>query len=321
MRIVYLFLLIAAVIFYLLFSGDISFYLLCTLILLPLLLGVLLLLCSKKITVSFECGKTVYEKGDTARIKAVIKNDFPLPVSRVKITLKAEYSMGGEDYTIELKAPAAAKGTAVVYCEIASAHCGKVNVTPISVRVYDLLGLGARSVPADTGGYTLLFIPPRPDEDSPLPAVDVINLSSVQNAKISAGGDNIYGFREFAQGDKISMIHYKLSSRFDKDYVRIMCGDDNDKLLIIPDFDAVFSDKDNMPRLDAYDEVIAGCGHSAERLCRERKGAGGVYIFLKERPQNADVRVEELPDGYACEAVGYESVCVMLAFSGTENGG
>ncbi len=122
---------------------------------------------------------------------------------------------------------------------------------------------------------------------------EVSTVISAEKSADKAGSDNpdIFGIREYKEGDRISLIHHKISSRFQKDYVRIFSQDENNKVLIIPDFSDVFEDGKIV--LDKYDDVIMESALLAQLASND---STDVYIYLREAP--SDFEYSAILGGY-----------------------
>ena len=74
------------------------------------------------------------------------------------------------------------------------------------------------------------------------------------------------GFREFAPGDRLSLMHYKLSARFDKDIVKVLSVNNSSKYLLTADL--------SHGDLTVRDEVLCRLMSCAYYL-----NAGGAEVY------------------------------------------
>lgn len=296
MRFIYIIILIAAAIFYPLYVDDLSFLLLCALLVLPLLLLVQLYISSARLKIAFPEENIICEKDREAGLKITLFNKSIFPVSCVKIRINTEYLTNGERSTVTVQLPVGARRSACTSINASVKHCGCVKVSISSVCVYDLLKLFSRKIrlSEECPSVLISFIPPDSSSENDSDISDrrrPPECTACENAAASAGNESsdIFGFREFTDGDKLSMIHYKLSSRFDKDYVRIMSQNENDKILLIPDFSDVFSkNSGRSPNLDIYDRIVSETIACAENLIG---GNNSVYIYINAADIGSDSAV------------------------------
>lgn len=236
MKILYFIFLIMSAVFYLLFRGDLSFVLLLTLLIFPVMMLVMLL--TAKIRIKAENFPQSCVRGDKAALKFKVKNRMFIPVSSCTITFV--YRMTGDSrfktYTAVL--PLKARSEENVALNIAPEHCGTVEYSVKKVRVYDLIGLFSKKIKLDLNGSITVL----PKELPCCVTPEQLPSRKDENGLLNAGSGNdpseITGLREYRDGDRMNRIHWKLSSRTDELIVKNLSEPYSGRILVIPDINA-----------------------------------------------------------------------------------
>lgn len=169
----------------------------------------------KYISVKFYSETPIVKKRESFVIDLILENASVFPAARIRLSLnyknhfaKAEQK---NNYFISLNRRCIQK----VMCEISSEYCGNVELKIEGIRLYDLLGLWSFKIPATH----LLQV-------SVLPEMTEITEHMLRNGSESfleeeeystkRSGDDpseIFRIREYAGGDKMNRIHWKLSAK------------------------------------------------------------------------------------------------------------
>lgn len=298
-KLLYIFILIGAAAFYLLFADSLSFILLISLLILPvillvqLIIGALFLRCS---TVNRQISAF---RGEPCDIAFRITNDsvFPLPNTRLRIKAVC-YPMNTVKY-MTVNIPLPALRTETVTLSFGAEHCCRADITVENVKIYDLLRLFSARLFKNKLNCSL-FIIPKPGEQYADEARELLSrphslLHDDTEASTEHGSGvpgDVCGFREFLPGDRLSLMHYKLSARFDKDIVKILSSDGAPKFLLTADL----SSEDP----DCRDRALERLMSVAYFLCREK---AEVFAAVSE-----DGDVFGLPVLSGTEADGFNAV-------------
>lgn len=249
-RFLYILILIGGTAFYLLFADTLSFVLLISLIILPVILLVQLIISAAFLKCSAKSSRVTSFRGEPCEAAFCISNNsvFPLPNTRLRI--KTVCYPGGETYYSTVNIPLPALRTETVTVTLGSEHCCRAEITVESVKIYDLLRIfSARRFKRKL--KCSAYIIPKLREQYAEEADELLNRSrtemsedseAVRERGIGAPGD-VCGFREFLPGDRLSLMHYKLSARFDKDIVKILNVSSESRFLLTADLSSDDPDK------------------------------------------------------------------------------
>ena len=164
------------------------------LVLTPLVCALLHLRAAKKLRVRLDAPVNL-EKGEEGTLRIRVENASALPVCLLGVRLRLTNLLTGQTAVRHYRLTARPKRTGVSEYRISSAHCGRIQLTAERCRLYDPFGLiGIRlGKPA-------------------VAAMTVQPKGFVQS--------EVYALREYAPGDSLRQMHWKLSSKLDKLVVR-----------------------------------------------------------------------------------------------------
>lgn len=249
-RILYILILIGGAAFYLLFADTLSFVLLISLIILPVILLVELIISSVFLGCSVKTERITAFRGEPCEAEFCISNNsvFPLPNTRLRI--KTVCFPGGETTFSNVNIPLPALRTETVTVTLGSEHCCRAEITVESVKIYDLLRIFSARRFKRKMKCTAYIIPKLKEQYAEEANALLRNSGTEQFAESEtvreqgngAPGD-VCGFREFLPGDRLSLMHYKLSARFDKDIVKIFNVNGETRFLLTADLTSEDHDK------------------------------------------------------------------------------
>lgn len=245
MKILYFFLLIAAAVFYPLFRDDLSFILLVTLLIIPAVLAVLLLVSSGRLRFKLNEKDERTARGEGIKLEVKIKNLSVLPVAncRINVMYRMADSKKTEKYTVGLSLKS--KAEELVTVVLVPEHCGVMEYSVKSAEISDFIGLFKRKKKLDMNGS--VFVLPRELPCSP--ATEEIPARKDDAGMINAGRGSdpmeIAALREYADGDRMNRIHWKLSSRTEGLIVKELADNYSGKIMLIADTNAC---RDNYER-------------------------------------------------------------------------
>lgn len=289
-RFLYILILIGGAAFYLLFADTLSFVLLISLIILPVILLTELMISLAFLKCSVKTEKVTAFRGEACEAAFRISNNsvFPLPNTRLRI--KTVYYPGGEVNFQTVNIPLPALRTETVTVTLGSEHCCRAEITVESVKIYDLLRIFSAKRFKRKMKCTTYIIPKlrehyaeeanalmnrfgtEPSEDS----------ETVRERGNGAPGD-VCGFREFLPGDRLSLMHYKLSARFDKDIVKILSVSGETRFLLTADL----SSDDFVKRDNALERLMSVAYYLALQ-------GGEVYTAVPHHIGSSSHSIEEI---------------------------
>lgn len=293
-RILYFILLAAAALFFPLYKGALSLATLLTLLILPVLALIRLAVSARLFDGCPPSGDTVITKGSEGEVCIRLTNRSVFALSGCGLRIRAEYAPSGEVryYNAAVPVPALSSQTASV--NINALHCGSVRLTLEYVTLYDEFRLFSVKRMKNRELGKICIIPDFTDDCSEegkrimrLP----VNRSDLQNGEftnMNGSPGDVTGYREFAPGDKMSSIHYKLSARFDKDIVKVMPPVGSKKYLLSADL----SEEDLSVRDVLLEKMLGTAKYLTEQSCE-------VYAAV---PEDADCEKIYLDGRSGCGA-------------------
>ncbi|MBQ5312187.1 MAG: DUF58 domain-containing protein [Oscillospiraceae bacterium] len=269
-KVIYIIILITAILFYPLYKDILSLIVLVTVILLPVATLAELIIRSKKIRIGggFDGGTTVIYKGEKKDLPLLIKNDSLFPTGCAELCFETESKPFGRKETIVSEISVPSREVCSASAAVATAHCGTVDIKLSYIKVYDLLGLFSLKLFRDTYSASVSVIP-KVSEEYEEEAKLLMSASDGGDGDMTpttAPGD-VIDFRDFRPGDRITLIHHKLSARFDKDIVKIMGASGEKRFILNADIDGVSPDD--------RDEIIThviSCAYYLSDMC------AGAYV-------------------------------------------
>lgn len=239
MKLVYFLIILCSAVFYVLYMGDLSFYLLAFLLAMPVVLYAALAIGSAFLKIKVYCDSPVTERGKAAAIKINLYNRSFLPVSSCMVKIRYTVSAPFEEelpYVHTVYVPIGGRTSETVSLNFLPKHCGAISVTVRSVRLRDLMGI--TSVRKKVGFSTRITVLP-----AILPVSQSIESNYIYSAESSVfsrekPGDDpseIFMLREYRDGDRHNLIHWKLSGRSDNFIVRELSKPVGSRILIMAD--------------------------------------------------------------------------------------
>ncbi|MBR7038765.1 MAG: DUF58 domain-containing protein [Oscillospiraceae bacterium] len=220
-RLIYAVLLVGLAIFYILYIDPLPLLMLVTAVAVPLLLRLGLLWLHFAAECSVSCQAASCTAREEVPVTFTLKNRCPLFFSRGEAELRLHHGFGTEDETLRIKFPVHGRNTTRLTFYIRPQFCGEIEVQLRRVLVYDLFRLSRTRLRRADGSTTLLVLP-RPVL---LPLEETAPPADRPESEVYADrpGDDpseVFGIREYVPGDAVSRMHWKLSSRSDKMYVK-----------------------------------------------------------------------------------------------------
>ncbi len=146
-----------------------------------------------------------------------IKNSIPLPVARVRTTIEVTNQLTGESSTLQIDCAVPPRATKRVDCAFSTIYCGRFRFSAVRLQVFDPFGLiGWKNDIATTEKRTVLpetfpMTVKLSGSETPLSDNEVLNLN-----RKGQDYSEPFQIRDYAEGDSLKQIHWKLSQKFDK---------------------------------------------------------------------------------------------------------
>lgn len=222
-RAAYLIVLAACGLFYICFNGDLSFYVLAVCLLMPVLSVLLSLPGILGADASLAVTSTATTKGRPVELTLTFQSRWPAASGRARVTLRVVNTLTGERQQEKFAFTAGPKPV-VVYYRLASPACGQVNLSLVKGRVCDYMGLFAFPLRMKKPELSVLFYPAVSDTLLSAEQRPQLGGEGERYSQSKPGGDpsEIFGFREYRPGDRVSQIDWKMSPKTDMLMVREM---------------------------------------------------------------------------------------------------
>lgn len=276
-KLIYLILLAAAALFWPLYRDDLSFLTLVTLIILPFVLLLQLAISAAFFKCSLMAEDITVFKDSEGELGIKLSNRSVFPLSNVKIRILSRFLPTGEEAHSTACVPLPSLRTETVTVNVGAEHCGAAELTVEYVKISDLLGLFSVKICRNKLKARVHIVPKISESFAEL-AQYYLSMGSLEYSSDSSDradrinpGD-VCGFREFAPGDRLSLIHYKLSARFDSDIVKVLGGASCGRYLLTADMSG-----DKMTELSQRDEILQKIMSCAYYM---NAGGGEVYAAV-----------------------------------------
>lgn len=262
-RIAYILILLVSFGFYLFYSDYLSFLALLFSLLLPVLLFILVLLASRKLSANLRLESSTAAKRDQIPVLIAIRNGFFLPLSRVKVNLQIENILNQNRKEFSLMIPVSARDTETISWTMSSEYCGQIRITMEKLTIYDYFGLFTFSKQPQQSQSVYIL----PEYQPFVPKVDYSNqiqLDSDIYSTTKPGDDSseTFGFRDYIPGDSPRSIHWKLSAKLDHMIIRQFSLPINSSYYILLE---LTKSPDNQDYVEAVDSIV-DCTFSLSRF-------------------------------------------------------
>lgn len=284
-RALYILILIGAGLFYLLYSDSLSFVLLTALLILPVMLLAQLIISAAFLKCSVKGSRITAFKGEPCEAAFTITNNSVFPLPNTTFRIKAVCFPSGDVSYSTVTVPIPALSTETVTVALGSEHCSRADITAESVKIFDLLRLFSVKRFRKKMHCSVYIIPKLRESFAEearellrLPAPETPLETSISRDIGSGYPGDVCDCREFRPGDRLSLMHYKLSARFDKDIVKVLSTDSELRFFLTADL----SDN-NLSKRDAAFERLMSVAYylSAENA--------EVYMAVPDEPDSFEV--------------------------------
>ncbi len=254
----YVVLLVISVFFYILYEGVISLMLLGFLVLLPIVLIICDLIARASLTADISLEQHTCSTGQSIPVRIALTNRSIIPIPNADIRLAYTISSSGTRETVGINTPVFPKNTQQLETSFSSAHLGSVTVSIERVKLYDILRLTRVRLSKKNIRFAdneIMILPETLELNNPVHDYSDSGLDSDVYSQDKAGDDpsEIFGLREYAEGDKLSRIHWKLTAKTDtlmvKDYSLPLA----DSCLILAD---TYLPDNSSESADVYDTIV-----------------------------------------------------------------
>ncbi len=281
----YLAVLLAAVIFQVLYDGYLVHFFFLVILLLPLFSLLVSLPEMLGVRALLRPSRPELERGRSGSWVIELSNRSGLPVSHGTVHCRVSSSFSGWESTHTLSF-SGASGRTALYLPMETGHCGALTCRLERLWVWDMLGLFALPRPCPDGCAAAQVLPVVTDR--PLPPWREIAPDAGTLRPTLGGVGSDYDLRAYRPGDAMRAVHWKLSSKRDELIVR--------EALLPPEPTALLS-IDHFGPPEALDRALDGLHTAALALL----GEGTAFYLQWLHPVSGELRRYLIEDrrGYA----------------------
>lgn len=220
----YFFIILSSILFYILYVDTLSFYLLLTVIMLPIITLITLIISKRKVKLGLICTNPSCYCGETTPVILRIENRSLLTVSCVKLKIEYKNLLGGETQKMTINTPVFSNNRQEICLRISTECCGTIEVSLQKARIYDMLRIFSLKIKCSNEKVTFMVCPKVYPIEPQVALYQNAEISEDTFSKRSPGDDpsEIFQLHEYHPGDKINRIHWKASVKQDelmvKDY-------------------------------------------------------------------------------------------------------
>lgn len=187
----------------------------------PFLSGLIALYIAKRIEVRLMIPERVCYNGETAQVFLKVDNHAVFPIAKVEIQMEYENSVYGETGTKTTVLSLNARTSQTIRVSITPAFAGNIKFTVTKLRVVDYTSCFCKKSMLNSS-IRLLVMPKVEPIKAPL-VMESRKMFENEMATVLKPGDDvseILQIREYKPGDRLSRIHWKLTSKMDQIMVK-----------------------------------------------------------------------------------------------------
>lgn len=220
-KLLYLALLAGLLVFYVLYIDSFALIMLLCALIVPVLLKVLLLVFRFNSSGALTCDSDSCAAGESIPVTLTVRNKSPFCFPMAQATVLLHHSFGAGTQCLQLRFPVQARNLTRVTFYVHAEFCGAMELSLKKISVFDYLHLFHTNLPLRQKHTNVLVLP----QCVALPIHNASDPVHSQESDVYADrpGDDpsqIFGFHEYGAGDAVSRIHWKLSSKSDRLFVK-----------------------------------------------------------------------------------------------------
>ncbi len=262
-KLIYLAVVVVSGAFFILYRDMLSLVLFLVILAILPLLFIITVLMRLGIRIRVEDNQLVCSGDDTAKISLVITNYFVLPVSRITVVANYKNSFFKHSDVGELAffAPPLSKNRYEI--EVQSRHAGEVEIFFKKGRVLDYFGVFSLPIKINKR-VSVSFLPRLHSIEPALRKNNYTASETTLYSKHKPGDDpaEVFAVREYVDGDKLSRIHWKLTSKQDKYMVKDYSFPINESVLLLPELVLGEGKETDLDCIDAVLGIVFSLSHT-----------------------------------------------------------
>ena len=258
-KLLYAALIVVLVLFFVLYRGNLSFELLIFGLAFPVLLWLMLLRLRHATKIALFHSKEPILKGQIYQWTVQVRNSSFLSTAHAQLTLEFRNSLNNKPTELTLNLPVLAHNTQRLRLAFHAVTCGMMQIKVKQLVIYDPLRLFHRTIKLSLHDTIVIMPVPSallPEEWPPVPQPDA---DTNEYSKTKAGDDpsEIFDLHTYREGDLVSRIHWKLSSKLDTLMVKEYSLPLSAGCLLLTDYRHVSRLSDSALRVDAMCSAVS----------------------------------------------------------------
>ncbi|MDE6035196.1 MAG: DUF58 domain-containing protein [Ruminococcus sp.] len=222
-KILFLLIIIICIFFYILYIWNFSLILMIIFMVLPVVMFATTLITKKMTKTEFAVPDKTTPKNNSFPVQLCVTNNSIFPIGKAEAHIEYYNIFNNQINEFELMFPLQARNTQRVTFQLSSKYCGILKIRSARIDIYDPL----RMFRFRTGMNITAEIAVMPEIHEVSGNINYTDRETEESSVFSesiAGDDpsEVFDLRDYAVGDKINRIHWKLSSKKDdlivKDY-------------------------------------------------------------------------------------------------------
>lgn len=169
-----------------------------------------LLIMRKSIVIEVDHRDVEVERGDTVSVDLGIRNNSFLVCTKAKANIYVQDFLGEDDSNTQAVFTIDSHSKANFGFEVKMDHLGQYTAGIRNMHIYGLLGIVSLPIPFDSE-FHVLVLPQIHEEEESL-AAESLTDSPDATSYLENDGFDYTGVREYAMGDSMKKIHWKLSA-------------------------------------------------------------------------------------------------------------
>ncbi len=181
-------------------------------------------------------GDSGVNKGQAADVAVTAVNGSKVPVPACRVDVECRNVLTREKMDTSLIFACGPKGSKASSFDIISEHCGMEEIRVAGAVISDPAGLFYRDIELDSKA-SVYVMPEIKEIEIPTEYLDAYDMESYSYSQHTKGTDSgeVFGIREYADGDSPKQIHWKLSAKMDDLMVKIPSYPIENKLVVLFD--------------------------------------------------------------------------------------
>lgn len=302
-RLVYFVLLIVTGVFLIAYVDSLSLLLFIVALALPIFMFLIVLLARVLTRITVDLESNLVTKGQPAILRLHIKNRsfIALPGLRARVSYSGAFS--DEEERTEVTFPLHAFTNQTAFCHINSQHLGVVKVKIKDVLLHDYFHLFTFKIKVNQE-HEITFLPEIIPIEMGFRPNTLLGVDSDEFSKTKKGDDpsEVFAIRDYAGGDKLNRIHWKLSSKQDSLLVKDYSLPINNSIVILVEL----ANRDGQGTLDDIDDIITSAVAISARLC-EAELTHRICWYDKKTNQFYNEEVKAIEDMFTALGLMFAS--------------